>query len=70
MRNLNSLTAPRKGGNLIVSNKWIWLPLCFGMSFHHMLEDLDALKTKYKVHMVKVPPNSRKVGRSRELMKK
>ena len=28
-------------------------PFCFGMAFYLMLEALDALKMKYKVHMVK-----------------
>ena len=54
MRNLNSLTVPKKGECLIVSKKWEGGPFCFGMAFYLMLEALDALKMKYIEHMVKV----------------
>ena len=55
MRNLNSLTVPKKGKShsfekgesLIVSKKVERGPFCFGMVFYLMLEALDALKIKH-----------------------
>ena len=41
MRNLNSLTVPKKGKSLMVSKK------SFGIAPYLMLEALDALKKKY-----------------------
>ena len=45
MRNLNSLTVPKKGGKSHSVEKSG--PFCFGMAFYLMLEALDALKMKY-----------------------
>ena len=48
MKNLNSLTVPKKGGKShSVEKKWKGGLFCFGMAFYLMLEALDALKIKY-----------------------
>ena len=55
MRNLNSLTVPKKRGKShSVAKKWKRGSFYFGMAFYHMLEALDALEMKYLVHIVKV----------------
>ena len=46
MRNLNSLTVPKKREVSECRKKWKG-PFCFGMAFYLMLEVLDALKMKY-----------------------
>ena len=45
MRNLNSLTVPKKGEKFHSVEKRE--RFCFGMAFYLMLEALDALKMKY-----------------------
>ena len=67
MKNLNSLTVPKKGEKSHSVEKSG--PFCFGMAFYLMLEALNALKMKYKVHMVKVQMHKKWTDRV-ELTKK